>query len=189
MSSKVTSTGNGLLDILQAVGELSKMDVLVGIPHGEVRTDSDGLTNAQIGYLQETGSPAMNIPDRAFLVPGIEQVQEQVGDKLVKAVDVAFAGNSQKMMKLLESAGMVAMNSVRAYFVNGDFAPLSLATIRARARRSSRSRNGAKKYLKQLESGPADTDLVRPLIDTGELRKSVTYIIMKKDKEIKRGSS
>jgi hypothetical protein len=186
MSSNVTSTGNGLLDILQAVGELSKMDVLVGIPHGEARTDSDGLTNAQIGYLQENGSPAMNIPDRAFLVPGVEEVQDEVGDKLVKAVDAAFAGNSQKMMKLLESAGMVAMNSVRAYFVNGEFAPLSLATIRARARRG---RKGAKKYLKQLESGPAETDLVRPLIETGQLRKSVTYIIMKKDREVKRGSS
>lgn len=189
MSSKVISTGNGLLDILQAVGELSKMDVLVGIPHGEVRTDGDGLTNAQIGYLQETGSPAMNIPERPFLVPGVEQVQDEVGDTLVKAVDAAFSGNHKRMMFLLESAGMKAMSSVRAYFVNGEFAPLSLATIRARARRSSRSRNGAKKYLKQLETGPAETGLVRPLIDTGELRKSVTYIIMKKDKEVKRGSS
>lgn len=186
MSSKVTATGKGLLDILQAVGELSKVDVLVGIPHGESRNDSDGLTNAQIGYLQENGSPAMNIPERAFLVPGVEEVQDDVGDTLVKAVDAALTGNHKRMMMLLESAGMVAMNSVRAYFVNGEFAPLSLATIRARARRG---RKGAKKYLKQLETGPAETGLVRPLIDTGELRKSVTYIIMKKDKEEKRGSS
>ena len=37
MSSNVQATGNGLLDILQAVTELSKVDVLVGIPHGETR--------------------------------------------------------------------------------------------------------------------------------------------------------
>ncbi|WP_098714437.1 hypothetical protein [Acinetobacter baumannii] len=186
MSSGVKSSGKGLADIFQAVAELSQMDVLVGIPHGEARTDSDGLTNAQIGYLQETGSPSQNIPERPFLVPGVEEVQEPVGDKLVKAVDAALDGNSQRMMKLLESAGMIAMNSVRAYFVNGEFAPLSLATIRARARRG---RKGAKQYLKQLESGPAETGLVRPLIDTGELRKLVTYVIMKKDKEVKRGST
>jgi len=186
MSSKVQATGNGLLDILQAVGELSKVDVLVGIPHGEARTDGDGLTNAQIGYLQETGSPAMNIPARAFLVPGVGEVQEVVGDKLVKAVDAALAGNHKRMMMLLESAGAVAMNSVRAYFVNGEFAPLSMATIRARAQRG---RKGAKKYLKQVALGSAEDGLVRPLIDTGQLRKSVTYIIMKKDKEVKRGSS
>ncbi|OAM14182.1 hypothetical protein AZK46_03185 [Acinetobacter baumannii] len=186
MSSGVKSSGNGLADIFQAVAELSQMDVLVGIPHGEARTDGDGLTNAQLGYLHENGSPAMNMPARATLVPGVEQVQEELGDKLVKAVDAALDGNSQKMMKLLESAGMIAMNSVRAYFVNGEFAPLSLSTIRARARRG---RKGAKQYLKQLETGPAEAGLVRPLIDTGELRKSVTYVIMKKEKEVKRGST
>lgn len=184
MSSGVKSSGKGLADIFQSFAELSQIDVLVGIPHGEARTD--GLTNAQIGYLQENGSPAMNIPERPFLVPGVEEVQEKVGDKLVKAVDAGLEGNRQRMMLLLESAGMIAMNSVRAYFVNGEFAPLSLATIRARARRG---RKGAKQYLKQLETGPAETGLVRPLIDTGELRKSVTYIIMKKDKEVKRAST
>ena len=186
MSSGVKSSGAGLADILQAFSDLSQMDVLVGIPHGEARTDGDGLTNAQIGYLQETGSPSQNIPERPFLVPGVEEVQEKVGDKLVKAVDAALGGNSQKMMRLLELAGKTAMDSVRMYFVNGEFAPLSLATIRARARRG---RKGAKKYLKQLESGPAEAGLVRPLIDIGELRKSVTYVIMKKDQEIKRAST
>lgn len=186
MSSNVQATGNGLLDILQAVTELSKVDVLVGIPHGEARTDGDGLTNAQIGYLQETGSPAMNIPARAFLVPGVEEVQDIIAEKLTWAVDAAFAGNHKRMMFYLESAGTKAMNSVRAYFVNGEFAPLSLATIRARARRG---RKGAKKYLKQIKLGPVESGLVRPLIDTGQMRKSVTYIIMKKDKEVKRGPS
>ncbi len=52
-----------------------------------------------------------------------------------------------------------------------------------------RGRKGAKQYLKQLETGPAESGLVRPLIDTGELRKSVTYVIMKKEKEVKRGST
>ena len=186
MNSKVTATGNGLLDILQAMSELSKVDVLVGIPHGEMRTDSDGMTNAQIGYLQETGSPAMNIPARPFLVPGVERVQKEASDQLVKAVDAALAGNHQKMMLLLSSAGMKAMNSVRAYFVDGEFKPLSLVTIKARARRGHK---GAKKYLKQLETGSPETGLVYPLIDTAQMRKSVTYVIMKKDKEVKRGSS
>ena len=38
----VTASGEGLLDILNAVAELSNVDVLVGVPHGEARTDSDG---------------------------------------------------------------------------------------------------------------------------------------------------
>src|SRR2546430_12648962 len=54
MSSNVTATGNGLLDILQTVAELSKVDVLVGIPHGEVRTDRKSTrlnsSHSQISY-------------------------------------------------------------------------------------------------------------------------------------------
>lgn len=182
----VTSSGDGLLDILNAVSELSQIDVLVGVPHGEARTEGDGMTNAAIGYLLETGSPSQNIPARPFLVPGVEEVEEVIAEKLTYAVDAALTGNSKRMIFYLEAAGTKAMNSVRMYFVNGEFAPLSLATIRARA---NRGRVGAKKYLKQIKLGPPEDGLVKPLIDTQQLRKSVTYVIMKKDKEIKRADS
>lgn len=181
--SKVTSSGEGLLGILEAVSQLSKTEVLVGIPEGEARTDGDGMTNAQISYLQETGSPSQNIPARPFLVPGIALVQDVISDNLLKAVDAALIGNKSKMERHLKIAGTKAMNSVRMYFVNGEFAPLSLATIRARA---NRGRTGAKKYLKQIKVGPPEAGLVKPLIDTAQLRKSVTYVIMQNDKEVNR---
>lgn len=182
--SGVKFSGQGLEAILEAVDKLSKTDVLVGIPHGEDRLEDDQLSNAQIGYLLETGSPAMNLPARPFLIPGTERVQKVVTDRLLKAVDAALEGNIKRMEMHLGAAGTKAMNSVRMYFVDGTFAPLSMSTIRARA---NRGRRGAKKYLKQIKFGPPEAGLVNPLRDTGQLRKSVTYVIMHKDKEIKRG--
>ena len=35
----VKVTGEGMLSILEAVAELSRVEVLVGVPHGEARTD------------------------------------------------------------------------------------------------------------------------------------------------------
>ena len=162
--SDVTSTGNSLLDILQAVSELSQVDVLVGVPHGENRSEAD-MTNAQIGYLLETGSPAMNLSPRPHLVPGIEEVQDVIGEKLAAAVDAALSGNSKRMYFLLESAGMKATMNVKKFINRGEFAELAPLTIRERKRRGRKSE--------------------KPLVDTGQYRNSHTYIIMKGEKEIK----
>ena len=156
----VTISGKGLEDLLDAIDALISKEVLVGIPHGEARPDSE-MTNAQIGYIQETGSPAMNLPPRPFLVPGVELVQDKVALHLTKAVDAALTGKPTMVLTSLNRAGMVAQNSVRLYFVSGNFAPLSEATIRQR-----------------LAKGRTGTN---PLIDTQQLRKSVTYVIKKVD--------
>lgn len=173
----VTATGDGLAGILAALQELGKTDVMVGIPHGEPRSDS-GLTNAEIAYTQENGSPLQNIPERPFLVPGVEAVQDQIADRLGKAAMAALDGSPAGVVRQLNAAGMIAQNSVRATINSGEFEPLALSTIRKRARKG---RKGARKYLKQLEQGPADSNLVKPLIDTAQMRNSVTYIL--RDKE------
>lgn len=176
----VTSSGQGLADIFEAVEALLNTEVLVGIPEGEVR--EGGMTNAQIGYLQETGSPAMNLPDRPFLVPGIELVQDKIGEFLVKAADASLSGKSQQVFNLLGKAGMTAQNSVRLYFVSGSFTPLSPATI---ADRLSKNRNKAE--FRKNPKPRRNSD--QPLIDTVQLRKSVTYVVKKGDKEVSSGST
>ncbi|WP_353164127.1 hypothetical protein [Acinetobacter guillouiae] len=176
----VSIKGAGLIGILESIQELMEKEVLVGIPHGEARTDADGMTNAQLGYLHEKGSPAKNIPARPFLVPGIATVQNKIADRLCKAVDAALDGKSEAVMKHYNAAGLIAQNAVRLYFVEGSFAPLSILTIQNRA---NRGRKGAKEYLKQLDQGQPQAGLVRPLIDTAEMRKSITYVIRKRGED------
>lgn len=165
----VKVTGEGMLSILEAVAELSKVDVLVGVPHGEARTDEDGMTNAQIGYLLETGSPAMNLEPRPHLVPGIEAVQDVIGQQLTKAVNSALDGNKQRMYFFLNTAGMKATMSVKNLINAGDFAPLKPATLKARKARGRKSE--------------------KPLVDTGQYRNSHTYVVMNKGKEVNSGNS
>ena len=163
----VSASGEGLLDILNAVAELSNVDVLVGVPHGEARTDGDGLTNAQIGYILETGSPAMNLPPRPHLARGVEEVQDDVADRLTKAVDAALQGNTKRMYLNLGAAGKKAVMSVKAVINSGDFEELAPATIKARKSRKRKSK--------------------KPLVDTAQYRNSHTYVVLKNSEEIQHG--
>lgn len=164
--SGVKFSGQGLEAIFSAVEKLSQTDVLVGIPHGESREDGD-MTNAQIGYLLETGSPAMNLPPRPHLARGVELVQDFVGMQLSKAADAALDGKQDRMYFYLGSAGMKATMSVKALINAGDFVGLSARTIAARKARGRKSE--------------------KPLVDTAQMRNAHTYVIMSKNEEIKRG--
>lgn len=163
MKSGVQVVVNRLAEVTKAIDQLVGQKVMVGVPQANTQRrndDNTSITNAEIGYLQETGSPAMNIPARPFLVPGVESEQKAIREQLGKGALQALAGSQSGVDKALHAAGIVAQNAVRRHINNGDFEPLSEATLAARRRRG---RTGTK-----------------PLIDTGQLRNSITYVIRDK---------
>ncbi|WP_079218927.1 hypothetical protein [Herbaspirillum robiniae] len=157
---------DNLKQVLEAISGLVGKDVLVGIPDSapERRTDESGEptppSNAVIGYIQETGSPANNIPPRPFLVPGVAEVQDAISTRLGKAASAALAGDKDGAEVQMGRAGLQAQNSVRARINNGVMPELKDSTI---ANRLRRGRTGTV-----------------PLIDTGQLRNSIIYVIRKK---------
>lgn len=152
--------------VLEAINGLVGKDVLVGIPDSapERRADEAGdplpPSNAVIGYIQETGSPANNIPPRPFLVPGVANVQAAIASRLGKAASAALSGDKEGAEVQMARAGLQAQNSVRARINGGVMPQLKDSTI---ANRLRRGRTGTV-----------------PLIDTGQLRNSITYVIRKK---------
>lgn len=146
-----------LMASIRAMADIG--DVLVGIPDTKDSRDDSPIGNAAIGYINEFGSPAQGIPPRPFLGPGVEAVTDKYADIMAKASAEALTTmNPSAITKGQNKAGLIAQNSVRATITAGDgFAPLSDATIRARKAR--------------------DVTRTKPLIDTGSLRTSITYII------------
>lgn len=150
--------------VLASIQELANKQVMVGIPATKAeRTEGDKepTNNAQLGYLHEFGSPKANIPARPFLNPGIARVQESINGHLEKAAKAAMDVNQEKVDVELNATGLIAQAGARNEITNGDLAPLATSTLAARRRRG---RTGDK-----------------PLIDTGQLRNSITYVIRKKD--------
>ena len=156
----VVARGQGLAGLQEAIETLLKQDVMVGIPEGPPREDG-GMTNAQIGYVHENGSPANNTPERRFLVPGVEAVQAEIAKRFEKATQAALDGNTEGVMRHLNAAGMIAQNSVKAVLNAGDFTPLAQRTI----------------YQRELRG----ITRISPLVDTAQMRNSITYVVRKKD--------
>ncbi len=166
--------------VLQSINGLVDKQVLIGVPDSTAGRKDDGepLSNAEIGYIQETGSPANNLPARPFLVPGVAAAQSKTLPQLQKGVEAALDGDLEAVQRRLSSAGLVAQASVRKRINSGITPALSEATLRERARRG---RKGAEEELARRAAGEKPgTDLAKPLIDTGQLRNAITYVIRKR---------
>jgi phage gpG-like protein len=161
MSAKVTK--DKVAATIKAILDLANKDVLIGIPESGGEHEDSEISNAALGYIHNYGSPAANIPARPFLEPGVEHAQEKIAEQMKKAGQAATDLNREGVDKAMHACGLVAQNSVRAAITDGDFTPLKPATVKARER----------------EGHSGD----KPLIVTGQLRDSVTYVVQDKGKK------
>lgn len=147
---------------MKSLHALTGRDVLVGIPSSATARKEKGepMDNATLGYIHEFGAPRANIPARPFLIPGIENGKDAINKQLQAATVAALSGNADEVDRRLHAAGLTAQNYVRARINSGIPPALTDATLAARRRRG---RTGDK-----------------PLIDTGQLRNAITYVIRKK---------
>lgn len=169
-------------DIVNSLKDLAKKTVCIGVP-SEEDTQRDNISNAELMYIHtngireksmiremqhdvdkipysqahelyvhEHGSPLWHSPPRPILEPAIENSKDQVAELMKDAVGVAL--NGEDITPALNKVGMQGQNIARGWFTNpsNKWAPNSEDTIK---RKSSDN----------------------PLIDKGELRKSITYVI------------
>ena len=177
---KVRVTSDKTKNLADDLHKLTREKVLVGIPTTTAADRQAGImkllgastsgpkgrklakaakamvNNAQLLFIHTYGSPIKHIPARPVLEPAIMDRAnlEIITAQLRLAADAALAGRPFEVY--LERAGQAAENAARSWFTNprNGWAPNKPATIRAKG--SS-----------------------RPLIDTGELRKSVTHVVTK----------
>lgn len=141
-----------------SLGNLTS-DVLVGVP-ADKTTRKDVMTNASLAYIHDQGSPAANIPARPFMRPGIMEVKDFIAKELEKGARGAMHGDAGAVDIALNRAGLKAQASIRGKINEGIAPELAESTLAARR---ARGRTGTK-----------------PLVDTGQLRNSINYVVRKK---------
>jgi phage gpG-like protein len=152
---------------LKAVRELLKMQVLVGVPDANANRqrepgDDSDINNAALAYIHNYGSPANNIPARPFMEPGIKAARAQIVRFMGAAGRAAIDGKPDEIRRNFEKVGLVTQAAIQKKITDGPFTPLAPATLAARR---ARGRTGT-----------------GPLIDTGQLRRSITFVIRRKKK-------
>ncbi|HRG54421.1 MAG TPA: hypothetical protein PLG56_00135 [Lacunisphaera sp.] len=164
MSVKITKDSTSA--VFNAVRALTKTDVLIGIPESAAeRGDDAPITNAAIGYINEFGSPALNIPPRPHLAPGVKEATGKMVPQLRAAATVAIEGNAQEVDRRLNAVGILGVSGVKAKITAGLSPGLSTATLHRRQHRKVAPRMGT-----------------QPLIDTGDYMKHLTYVLRAKGK-------
>lgn len=151
-------------EILDALRQIGRRDVLVGIPSEHATRENAEFDNAGIGYINENGSPAQNIPPRPHLQPGVKSVQNETVEQLKGAAQAVLDGNIRRAEMHLNRAGVIASNAVKRYIITGGLTPLAPNTLYSRKHRKVARRQGE-----------------NPLVDTGQYRRAITYVVRDKD--------
>lgn len=157
VTTKVKRYDDGLGKIVKALETLRKNDVLVGIPESaNIRPDQE--SNAQLAAKLSLGDPLENLPPRPFLKPAIEHnltaIQFMQQSAITTALNPATSARATASVKKL---GGQTAKMVKAWFVDPANGWPANAPMTIRLKKSS-----------------------QPNIDTGELRKSITYVIRPK---------
>ena len=155
-------------EVLSALDGLDLNRVLVGVPEEKSARDDDNsgvaINNAQLAWIHEYGAPNAGIPPRPFLEPGIMHAHDQiVADSREGARKCLDDLNPNAVKKALEKAGMHTAAQIQQEFTDNDWEPLK----HPRPKKGRSHRRGAETAEK-------------PLIDTGVLRRSITYVVREK---------
>ncbi|MDQ0449831.1 hypothetical protein [Methylobacterium aerolatum] len=160
---------------MQNVDKVRKFAVrqrlLIGIPASKVARTDSAMNNATLAYIHEYGAPEANIPARPFLMPGMEAAEPMIVDELAKALAKGIAlaavqgdvsAGKAALTDGLNRAGLKAVSIIQGQITAGLSPPLADRTVYARLHRRKNRRTGP--------------DL-KPLFDTGQLLRSITYVI------------
>ncbi len=147
-------------EVFRAIKTLEANEVLIGIPaEKSPRKDDAKIGNAQIGYQNEFGSAALNIPPRPFLIPGVKEAEPECLKRL-RAAAIETLTNPKRATRGLDEAGLLAVSKVKAKIKALGNYPSDSPTVRARKAK-----------------GFKGTAILRV---TGSLLNSITYVIRKR---------
>ena len=150
----------------ETLKELAETQILVGLPAELEKTedtqDDDGvLFLADIATINNFGSKSRNIPERPFGTTTIPRYKKQIM-KFYQAETWKAVVNKQSVSKAFNRVGAVGAGFMRKNLTDGGWAKNSDVTIFG-------SKNG---FIK----GKGGTN-PQPLIDTGEMRRSITWVL------------
>lgn len=132
--------------------KLKKVKIKVGLPKGTPNHKS-GVSIIEIGTIHEFGSDARHIPERSFIRSTMNE-QKANYFKLAQAQGVKIIEGTQSIDKSTETLGIWGQREIIKKFRDNDWAPNAPFTVALKGSST-------------------------PLIDTGQLRQSITWSVEK----------
>lgn len=157
-----------LKQTIKRAEQLNRMQLVVGIPNnGKSRKDSGEITNAELGIIHEFGVPERGIPERSFMRSTASEESENLGNLTNVMVSECLSGQITPR-KAFSEIGAYLRGQIVEKITDGEFQPNTAETTR---RKLAPVKD--KKKRRALDAN-------KPLIDTGQLRASITYEVREK---------
>ena len=152
---KTKATKNMFLAYETNLKEFREHIIKVGLPEsvGGAQHSDSGLTVAQLGAVHEFGVPEKGIPKRSFIREPIINEQKKINN-FIKTRFSEVANNSMTSKTALAQIGQLGMDICKKAFRKNDWEANSKKTV-------------------ELKGSS------RPLIDSGQLSQSITYVVEK----------
>jgi hypothetical protein len=159
VSVQVTDTDRGLNSRVDALRDFARYEVVVGVlgdRGGDRAEPGSDLTVLDVAIIHEFGAPDADppIPERSFVRAYVDENHDQIRAWLRAGVARVFAG-AITVRQAFETLGAQVAAGIQARIAAGIDPPLADSTV---------ERKGSSV----------------PLIDTGQLRSSVTYLVREK---------
>jgi hypothetical protein len=153
---KVTVSEDHFEEAFTLAQMADEWETVIGFPGSTAaRQNGDPINNPTLAAILEHGSPANNLPARPFLEPGLLSGKDRLAKIMEIGLTRTLSGDHTGISWALEAAGVEGVSLVQRKMVQGPFAPNAPSTIK---RKKSK----------------------RPLIDTGQLRQAVSYVVREK---------
>lgn len=157
--------------------------VYVGVQQKESSREDEEITNAELLFIHtkgakvkkrksknaandlfifSNGSPYFNIPARPVIEPALKENSKQLSSIMKKAAQCAMDGNFAEALKQLNIAGTRGRDVSKLWFTNP---------------KNHWAKNAPSVVVRKEKKGSTDP---KPLIDTGELRNSISYFVKTK---------
>ena len=164
---KIKEETNNVSKQFEAIEFTKNNSVYVGVQQKDTTREGDDVTNPELLFIHTNGSPARNIPARPVIEPAIHNDRERLGNMMKKAAEYVLDGEYSEALRQLELVGMRGQKVARDWFYNPE---------------NHWEPNVPSVIAEKLKKGSDDP---KPLIDTNELHKSITYFVKKGGSKIK----
>ena len=156
--------------ILQNLRELKNYYFEIGVPEVTRKNEgSSGVTNAQLMFIHENGSPLRNIPSRPVLQMTIEYAKANILPKLIdNCINAILNGKSMNDVELILNKAAIKIQKYARQLIysnDGRLAANAISTQRAKGMKVDKTGN---------------TLINHPLFDTGQLARSIICRVSKK---------
>ena len=183
---KIQQSKSGMPEAEKIIKALQKTAVYVGIPADgkENKRKHESITNVDLGFIHEFGSPSARIPARPFLVPAVNGQKGNIRSSLQKAAKMGLSGDESGMDRELEKLALKTAIAVPEYVTQNQdqFTPLKPRTIEARQRKNDKLAGQYDRQRKRMgidKKNLGVSDKITILMDTRELLGSITGIVDK----------